>query len=271
MAENKVKENCMERMKRVDGDRKIADFIVKQKQDYAFKRRYAQIRAQEFARECEARGWKYHVSVGGLDSITLFLFLKSIGINAPGITVSYLEDASIQRVHRALGLNRLQSTKREDGTPWTKLQPIYEEWLAEAVAKGRVKAPGFFTDPLRHKAYCKAAWNGPARGLLDPKKEAEAAVLRVENGFSTRSVETMEITGSDFYNNCEQLKNEEKALKEVKKIAGSEGKEKKQQEPAPAQPVQPGQQEQKEQGVHEQHGAGGQQEDEKQPAGGAEK
>lgn len=150
-------------------------------------------------------------------------------------------------------------------------QPIYEEWLAEAVAKGRVKAPGFFSDPLRHKAYCKATWNGPARGLLDPKKEAEAAVLRVENGFSTRSVETMEITGSDFYNNCEQLKNEEKALKEVKKIAGSTEKEKKQQEPAPEQPVQHGQQEQEEQGVPEQHGAGEQQEDEKQPAGGTKK
>ena len=27
-------------------------------------------------------------------------------------------------------------------------QPIYEEWLAEAVAKKRIDAPGFFTDPL---------------------------------------------------------------------------------------------------------------------------
>lgn len=66
MAEKKVKESCLERMKRIDGERKIADFIVKQKQDYAFKRHYAQIRAQEFARECEARGLNYHVSVGGL-------------------------------------------------------------------------------------------------------------------------------------------------------------------------------------------------------------
>ncbi len=65
MAENKVKENCLERMKRIDGEQKIADFIVKQKQDYVFKKRYAQIRAQEFARECEARGLNYHVSVGG--------------------------------------------------------------------------------------------------------------------------------------------------------------------------------------------------------------
>ncbi len=56
----------------------------------------------------------------------MYLFLKSIGINAPGITASYLEDASIQRVHRALGLNRLQSAKREDGTPWTKPKILQE-------------------------------------------------------------------------------------------------------------------------------------------------
>lgn len=104
-------------------------------------------------------------------------------------------------------------------------QPIYEEWLAEAVAKGRINAPGFFTDPLRRKAYCKAQWNGPARGLLNPVQEVGAAVTRVENGFSTRSAETMEMAGGDFYSNCEQLKQEEKKLKEVKKIAtGSEHK-----------------------------------------------
>lgn len=100
-------------------------------------------------------------------------------------------------------------------------QPVYEEWLAEAVAKGRIKAPGFFTDPLRRKAYCKAQWNGPARGLLNPVQEVGAAVTRVENGFSTRSIETMEMAGGDFFSNCEQLKQEEKKLKEVKKIANA--------------------------------------------------
>ena len=144
-------------------------------------------------------------------------------------------------------------------------QPIYEEWLAEAVAKGRIKAPGFFADPLRHKAYCKAAWNGPARGLLNPVQEVNAAVLKVENGFSTRSTETMEMAGGDFYSNCEQLKNEEKALKEVKKIAGSAEKKEKGQEQA-----QPAQQGQEEQDLPEQHGAGKQQEDGEKPAGGAE-
>ncbi|MDO4301774.1 MAG: phage portal protein [Clostridia bacterium] len=98
-------------------------------------------------------------------------------------------------------------------------QPIYEEWLAEAVAKGRIKAPGFFTDPIRRKAYCKSQWNGPARGILNPVQEVTAAKERVENGFSTRSAETMEMTGGDFHSNCDQLLNEEKRLKEVRDIA----------------------------------------------------
>ena len=104
-------------------------------------------------------------------------------------------------------------------------QPIYEEWLAEAVAKGRISAPGFFTDPIAHKAYCKAKWNGPARGLLNPVQEVNAAVTRVANGFSTRSDETMEMTGGDFYGNCDQLLQEEKQLKEVKNIATGAGEQ----------------------------------------------
>lgn len=119
-------ENCLERMERIDGKRKIADFIVKQKQDYGFKVHYAAIRAREFAEECDARGLGYHVSVGGLDSITLFLFLKSIGIYAPGISVSYLEDASIQKIHKQLGIECLESAIKPDGTHWNKAQIIQE-------------------------------------------------------------------------------------------------------------------------------------------------
>lgn len=68
---------------------------------------------------------------GGLDSITLFLFLKSIGIDAPGITVSYLEDKSIQKIHKELGLERLQSAVKyvdENGREhrWTKVEILQE-------------------------------------------------------------------------------------------------------------------------------------------------
>ena len=104
-------------------DRRITDFMVKQKQDYAFKRRYAEIRAREFYDHPEIGGHAY-VAVGGLDSITLFLFLRSIGLDVPGVSVSSLEDASIQRVHRALGITRLRPARRPDGRPWTKPEII---------------------------------------------------------------------------------------------------------------------------------------------------
>ena len=50
-------------------------------------------------------------------------------------------------------------------------QPVYEIWLSEAVARGRVIAPGFFDDPLVRAAWCGARWIGPVQGTLDPKKE----------------------------------------------------------------------------------------------------
>jgi len=55
-------------------------------------------------------------------------------------------------------------------------QPIYEEWFAEAVATGRINAPGFFTDPAIRRAYTNCRWNGPARTNLKPTDEVAAAV-----------------------------------------------------------------------------------------------
>lgn len=124
-------ENVLERMERIDAKKKIADFMVKEQMPYSFKVKYARIRANEFVSECEKRGLNYHVSVGGLDSITLFLFLKSIGIDAPGISVSSLEDMSIQKIHRDLGIERLKPSIHHvdaDGKIhyWSKPQIIQE-------------------------------------------------------------------------------------------------------------------------------------------------
>ncbi|WP_445506709.1 phage portal protein [Niallia sp. 03190] len=103
-------------------------------------------------------------------------------------------------------------------------QPIYEEWLAEAVAKGRIAAPGFFKDPMIRKAYCGAEWNGPSQGQIDPLKEAQAAEKRIELGASTHSREAVELTGGDFYRNVRQQIVEKKMLKEVQDITGASNK-----------------------------------------------
>lgn len=121
-----MKKTVFDIMKENDSERKMADFLVKQKQPYWFKKRYAELRAREFVQMCNAHGKNYHVSVGGLDSITLLVFLRSIGIDCPAISVSSLEDKSIQKIHKKLGVIPLKSAKREDGKSWTKVSILQE-------------------------------------------------------------------------------------------------------------------------------------------------
>ncbi|MBU5672635.1 phage portal protein [Paenibacillus brevis] len=87
-------------------------------------------------------------------------------------------------------------------------QPIYEEWFVEAVTKGRIDAPGIFDDPAIFRAYTKAEWNGPSQGLLDPLKEVNAAVTRIEHNFSTAEKETAELTGGQWESNVQQRSHE---------------------------------------------------------------
>jgi capsid protein len=88
-------------------------------------------------------------------------------------------------------------------------QPVYSLFLAEAVATGRIKANGFFSDPMRRKAWCAANWNSTATvPVLDPVKEVTAAKMRCEEGFSTREQETAALNGGDFKSNVTQLERE---------------------------------------------------------------
>lgn len=94
-------------------------------------------------------------------------------------------------------------------------QPVYEMFLAEAVASGRLNAPGFFIDPLIKEAYCKAQWNGPAQGMIDPLKEVNAAEKRINLNLSTHDRETTEMTGGDFESNIRQLQREKKLIADL--------------------------------------------------------
>ncbi|MEC0237743.1 phage portal protein [Paenibacillus kribbensis] len=100
-------------------------------------------------------------------------------------------------------------------------QPIYEEWFVEAVTKGRIDAPGIFSDPAIFRAYTKATWHGPSQGMLDPVKEVNAAILRVENMFSTRAAETSELTGGEWEAIVQQQQQELELLKRLGLSIGS--------------------------------------------------
>ncbi len=119
-------ESVYERMKKDNSKWKAAMFRVKQQLPYEIKKMYAARRALQFQRECWQRDLNYHVSVGGLDSIVLYLFLLSIGIDAKAVSVSSLEDKSIRKVHKVLHIEALKPSMREDGTRWTKAKILQE-------------------------------------------------------------------------------------------------------------------------------------------------
>ena len=87
-------------------------------------------------------------------------------------------------------------------------QPIYEAWFEEAVALGRIDAPGFFDDPFLRSAYLGTEWIGDAPGQIDPYKEIQAARARIDADLSNHSIETMAIHGLQWEQTHRGLKRE---------------------------------------------------------------
>lgn len=100
-------------------------------------------------------------------------------------------------------------------------QPVYERFLMEAVACGRIRAPGFFYDPVIRQAWSRCRWNGPAPGMIDPLKEVEASEKKIAIGISTREKEAMELNGTDFSENIRQLGKEAEEMEHY--LGGKEG------------------------------------------------
>ena len=91
--------------------------------------------------------------------------------------------------------------------------PVYEIWLSEAVARGRISAPGFFADPAIRAAYLGAEWIGPSQGQLDPTKEITAEILAIGEGITTREQATIRLNGGQWDANVDQLTRENEKLR----------------------------------------------------------
>ena len=105
---------------------KHEEMLMKQEQPYAVKVDMAKARIRMWVNECRMRKYNMHVSVGGLDSITLCTLIRSMGYDAddiPAVSASMLEDKSIQAVHKELGYIVVQPLKpkvrvlQEEGFP----------------------------------------------------------------------------------------------------------------------------------------------------------
>jgi lambda family phage portal protein len=94
-------------------------------------------------------------------------------------------------------------------------QPAYETWMAEAVIRGRVAAPGFFSDPLMRWAYTRAAWHGDSPGSINPKDEVAAYVAAIDARLMSRERAEWELGGTDWWTTLDAKAAEQQRLKEL--------------------------------------------------------
>lgn len=95
-------------------------------------------------------------------------------------------------------------------------QPIYEAWVEESVALGRINLPGYLqADAIQRQAWLGTEWVGPGRGQIDEMKEAQAADFRIKAGLSTKSIEVPNLTGRDWEDVQKQLAREKQTMTEL--------------------------------------------------------
>lgn len=94
-------------------------------------------------------------------------------------------------------------------------QVVYDAWLEEAVIKGRVDAPGFLTDPAKRSAWSACTWVGPGMGQLDPLKEANASVVKIQNGLATYEEEYTADRGGSWFAAMERRAREHEHLERL--------------------------------------------------------
>ena len=94
------------------------------------------------------------------------------------------------------------------------LTPVYRIFLSEAIALGRIEAPGFFDDALTKNLWCNASWENESNHALDSQKEIQAAEKKIALGLSTYTKEAASLNGSDFVENLKQLAKEKSLMAE---------------------------------------------------------
>jgi len=91
------------------------------------------------------------------------------------------------------------------------LGPIYQMWLAEEIAAGRISCPGW-ADPRLRAAWTAHRYQGLAMPNIDPGVTMKAAKMAVELGATTLEDTAQEYNDSDFESNCVNLREAYKNL-----------------------------------------------------------
>ena len=93
--------------------------------------------------------------------------------------------------------------------------PAYVLWLEEAIARGEVELPKGVPDFYQARSdWTMCRWIGPGRGWIDPVKEVQASVMKIDAGLATLESEAAE-QGRDWLEVSEQRAYEAEELKRL--------------------------------------------------------
>ncbi|MBU1080920.1 MAG: phage portal protein [Spirochaetes bacterium] len=94
------------------------------------------------------------------------------------------------------------------------LDPLYEAWISEEIAAGRISAPGW-SDPRLRAAWLAHRWVGSSMPNIDPVQTVKATELAAKLGLTTLDDSSMEYNGSSGKSNRAKLAREYAELPKV--------------------------------------------------------
>jgi lambda family phage portal protein len=86
---------------------------------------------------------------------------------------------------------------------------VFVDWLDQQMMTGIINLPY-----SKFEKYCKPEWSARSWDWVDPKKDAEAAVIEINSGLKTRT-DILAEQGRDFYEQIEIMKQEKEAMLEA--------------------------------------------------------
>ena len=105
-------------------------------------------------------------------------------------------------------------------------KPFYNIFIELEILKDKVQADGYFSalqskDVIFLEAYQNCRFTGAKVPHVDPQKEVNAEILKVNNQLTTREKATEDLGGGDYTENQKRLEEEEKVR--FKPKTGQEG------------------------------------------------
>jgi lambda family phage portal protein len=102
----------------------------------------------------------------------------------------------------------------------TFTRPVYRSWLVAMTLTRRVEAPGFleaYRDPMKfdqYAAWSNSSWFGAVKEAVDLPKEVKGLKMMADNGYSTNSMNSRQLTNTRFTTNIKRVARENALIAE---------------------------------------------------------